>query len=831
MASNGRITRQQFLKSAPLQRLEQRHSIFNHIDVHAPTNKKDSDERMLRRPTAAAKPQNKDKNAALAAKAAKARAEESKITEGDEDEDEGEVDEAELIVDKDTGKKRRKSDLEMAIEVSKTMEEYAEKRDFDMGKFVSKLVKHYPDMKRVKEGDSINSSDTKFDKLMEKGWPGTINVERSYDGPHLTINDKKSQAHDKGSGPISMDSMYDLASHYFDLLNPEEKKTRGTVFKKKKRRPTMLHPKYVLTILAEYLKVLRDVPNVVRVSTAVSQSVTIVGDLHGQLRDLQLIFEQNSMPSSTNPYVFNGDLVDRGTHSLEVCIILFGLAVADPTCVRINRGNHEDYSVCDTYGFTDEIFTKYPGKMGIEIAELFAEVFAFLPIATVIDDSVLVIHGGLGRYDLEYLNGIARHHFKTLQGVPEELWEGEDYGSIKHDEWQALMDALWSDPQACSGMEPNYKRGAGATHECVEFGYEMHHNNRVMTLFSASCYYDGESNWGAYARLNSTTKDKDTDEVVNKSSVTLHQYCCEEDISKMAKWQKHDAAEVTKASVERIRLILYEYKERLREEFSKLDVKKSGSITKTEWARTMSHVVAIRLPWLHLLQHFIPANQASGKTVEYLPFIEELNASFTSVKSSMEVPIPEYIYRNLPELEAVFRLMNVDGTGVVSRAEFENACDSLSMASKSQISAEEKEFLVQQLDPNNTDQISFVDFLNSIRYQYMDTGTAGEGADLSDQPALTAEEVDAMEGESDEEQHDDVEDEPDLEDVKNVKKVRPRELSISVKMKAPSESQASGAGRRVRSASAVGKLRVSRDGAHSANSSTVLASIAARVGK
>ena len=38
-------------------------------------------------------------------------------------------------------------------------------------------------------------------------------------------------------------------------------------------------------------------------------------------------------------------------------------------------------------------------------------------------------------------------------------------------------------------------------------------------------------------------------------------------------------------------------------------------------------------------------------------------------------------------------------------------------------------------------------------------------------------------------------------------------------------------GRRVRSASAVGKLRVSRDGTHSANSSTVLSSIAARVGK
>ena len=214
----------------------------------------------------------------------------------------------------------------------------------------------------------------------------------------------------------------------------------------------------------------------------------------------------------------------------------------------------------------------------------------------------------------------------------------------------------------------------------------------------------------------------------------------------------------------------------------------------------------------------------------YLPFIEELNASFTSVKSSMEVPIPEYIYRNLPELEAVFRLMNADGSGVVSRSEFETACDSLAMASKQAISKEEKDFLVQQLDPANTDRISFVDFLNSIRYQYMDVDSAGDGQNLSDAVPLTAEEVDAMHASDDDDDlENDVDDNPDLESEKNVKKVRPRELSISVKMKAPTGEAPSG--RRVRSASAVGKLRVSRDGTHSANSSTVLSSIAARVGK
>ena len=78
----------------------------------------------------------------------------------------------------------------------------------------------------------------------------------------------------------------------------------------------------------------------------------------GQLRDLCEIFARNGAPSANNPYVFNGDLVDRGEHSLEVRLVLFGLAAADPSAVYVNRGNHEDYNVCESYGFIDEIIQK-----------------------------------------------------------------------------------------------------------------------------------------------------------------------------------------------------------------------------------------------------------------------------------------------------------------------------------------------------------------------------------------------------------------------------------------------------------------------------------------
>lgn len=54
----------------------------------------------------------------------------------------------------------------------------------------------------------------------------------------------------------------------------------------------------------------------------------IFGDIHGQFRDLLLMFREFGFPShhsgdiETVSYVFNGDFVDRGAHQIEVCTIL-----------------------------------------------------------------------------------------------------------------------------------------------------------------------------------------------------------------------------------------------------------------------------------------------------------------------------------------------------------------------------------------------------------------------------------------------------------------------------------------------------------------------------
>jgi len=79
----------------------------------------------------------------------------------------------------------------------------------------------------------------------------------------------------------------------------------------------------------------------------VEAPIKVFGDVHGQYQDLMRFFDLWESPSEDGDiesydYLFLGDFVDRGSHSLETICLLMSLKVKYPEKIHMLRGNHED---------------------------------------------------------------------------------------------------------------------------------------------------------------------------------------------------------------------------------------------------------------------------------------------------------------------------------------------------------------------------------------------------------------------------------------------------------------------------------------------------------
>lgn len=274
------------------------------------------------------------------------------------------------------------------------------------------------------------------------------------------------------------------------------------------RSEKTLHPRYAAEIILAAHRTFREEPALVDVAVPAGGRITICGDLHGQYYDLLHIFELNGLPGPENPYLFNGDLVDRGSFSCEVLLTLFAFRALYPSSVFISRGNHEANSMNILYGFSGEMEAKYHKSLDC----LASEVFCSLPIAHLINGEVFVVHGGIATLRGSDGSGKAM----TLDAI-----RALDRFSQPPESDDPMSLLLWSDPQDERGCVPS-KRGVGMcfgpdvteafmrrngvnlvirSHEMKMNGYEVHHDGRLVTVFSAPNYCDKMGNLGAYLVL------------------------------------------------------------------------------------------------------------------------------------------------------------------------------------------------------------------------------------------------------------------------------------------------------------------------------------------
>jgi serine/threonine-protein phosphatase 2A catalytic subunit len=72
--------------------------------------------------------------------------------------------------------------------------------------------------------------------------------------------------------------------------------------------------------------------------------------------------------------------------------MLICLKLRYPNRIHLLRGNHESRQITQVYGFYDECVRKYGSEA---IWKSFTDLFDYLPLAAVIDEQILCLHGGL----------------------------------------------------------------------------------------------------------------------------------------------------------------------------------------------------------------------------------------------------------------------------------------------------------------------------------------------------------------------------------------------------------------------------------------------------
>eukprot|EP01064_Diplonema_japonicum_P005440 TRINITY_DN13642_c0_g1_i2.p1 TRINITY_DN13642_c0_g1~~TRINITY_DN13642_c0_g1_i2.p1 ORF type:complete len:1035 (+),score=176.48 TRINITY_DN13642_c0_g1_i2:44-3106(+) len=448
----------------------------------------------------------------------------------------------------------------------------------------------------------------------------------------------------------------------------------------------------------------------------------VVGDIHGSLYDLLHIIEEYGLPGPGTKYVINGDIVDRGESSVECLLLILAMKLATPEAVFVNRGNHEDSEVNVFYGFIEECKQKYD----LRFYDLCSQLFDWLPLATCLDREVCILHGGLTsepNLTLEELAAFSR---------------GPEYFQPRTDRQEKIIsDIKWSDPhrsEKFTGIGPS-QRGKGIvfgaditeaflkenhlkilvrSHEEQKTGYKLHHNGKLITIFSAS-NYGGHGNGGACLVFDETS-----------SRPIVHKWK-PKPIEKRKKTRKE--ADNLALMLRYIEETVVENEETLEAYWSGVDKKKTGLITPQDWSKGMQAELRLDQIPLSLKRLLLGGGSAVGDRINWKRFLsyqhnkytKRLNAYGNILQWHNDAvgELASYLKDSAIDFEKAFEMFDKNHSGKLNFAEFKAAIRkvvSLEVLSNKQI-----EGLARAFDTSGDGEISKEEFIEKLNHVMPDT--------------------------------------------------------------------------------------------------------------
>ncbi|CAM2720074.1 unnamed protein product [Rotaria socialis] len=512
-------------------------------------------------------------------------------------------------------------------------------------------------VKLINSSDLLSPSVTKLlqqaglpveeEELLRSTNPDNISVESSYQGPCI-------------EGPITGNTLIDLIEAF--------------------RQGQVLHAKYVCKILHQARVILKSLPNFNRIVLSDVHHVLIIGDLHGQLADLLHIFNENGLPGTDNPYIFNGDFVDRGEQSVEIILLLMVSLILYPNSLFLNRGNHEDIMVTARYGFQKEVTKKYQPTQK-PLLDLFKDVFSWLPMYSYVKTGttrIIIIHGGISdRIDLTTINSLRRNRYVSVEVPPKSEHGGARLTAEEKNEYHQVEDLLWSDPdpKGLNGSRKNDSRNIGCffgsditdqfleknnfsmlirSHQIKENGYEFAHHRKVITVFSASNYERG-FNSGAILRWSYNE---------DEPQIIQHKLRGAQDMQSLsfAKQVTLLADPVYQSLIEKIMA----KKSSLQKEFYKADRNRSAHLPVIVWSKIMTNVLETDLPWLALRSKLV---EEDAQGIRYNTMFDGYALENTKFQIS-NTGIMEDLYMWKDTLLMLFNLIDSNHSGFINAEEF-----------------------------------------------------------------------------------------------------------------------------------------------------------------